>query len=78
MVQVSDAILKFRALDLARLTPFDCAGSCEKKPEPLVSDEILVMTNLLPNKSPEPTAVGAVSSAVAVHVASRRWLSFFR
>ena len=31
-----------------------------------------------PNKSPEPTAVGAASSAVAVHVASRRWLSFFR
>jgi len=31
-----------------------------------------------PNKSPEPTAVGAVSSAVAVHVASRRWLSFLR
>jgi hypothetical protein len=39
-----------------------------------------------PNKSPEPTAVGAVSSAVppsfhfgatgAVHAASRRWLSF--
>jgi hypothetical protein len=38
--------------------------------------------------SPEPTAVGAVSSAVpppfyfgatgAVHVASRLWLSFFR
>ena len=28
------------------------------------------------NKS--PTAVGACSSAVAVHVASRRWLSFFR
>ena len=26
--------------------------------------------------SPEPTAVGAVSSAVAVHVTSRRWLSF--
>jgi hypothetical protein len=32
----------------------------------------------MPNKSPEPTAVGAVSSAVAVHAASRRWLSFFR
>jgi hypothetical protein len=32
----------------------------------------------MPNKSPEPTAVGAVRSAVAVHVASRRWLSFFR
>jgi hypothetical protein len=31
-----------------------------------------------PNKSPEPTAVGAGSSAIAVHVASRRWLSFFR
>ena len=30
------------------------------------------------NKSPEPTAVGAVSSAVAVPVASRRWFSFFR
>jgi len=30
------------------------------------------------NKSPEPTRIGAVSSAVAVHVASRRWLSFFR
>ena len=33
---------------------------------------------MLPNKSPEPTAVGACSSAVAVHVANRRWLSFFR
>ena len=33
---------------------------------------------LPPNKSPEPTAVGAVSSAVAVHAASRRWLSFLR
>ncbi len=32
----------------------------------------------MPNKSPEPTAVGAVSSAIAVHVASRRWLSFLR
>jgi hypothetical protein len=31
-----------------------------------------------PNKSPEPTAVGACSSAVAVHVTSRRWLSFLR
>ena len=34
--------------------------------------------NRWPNKSPEPTAVGAFSSAVAVHAASRRWLSFFR
>jgi len=31
-----------------------------------------------PNKSPEPTAVGAVSSAIAAHVAGRRWFSFFR
>ena len=31
-----------------------------------------------PNKSPEPTAVGAVRSAIAVPVASRRWLSFIR
>ena len=37
-----------------------------------------VMTKMQPNKSPEPTAVGAVSSAIAVHVASRRWLSFLR
>ena len=41
-------------------------------------DFIMDFTSLLPNKSPEPTAVGAVSSAVAVHVASRRWLSFLR
>ena len=42
----------------------------------------------MPNKSPEPTpmnreqaAVGVPrlrDSAIAVHVASRRWLSFFR
>jgi hypothetical protein len=42
----------------------------------------------MPNQSPEPTAVqsavalaevdGAFRSAVAVHVARRRWLSFFR
>ena len=31
-----------------------------------------------PNKAPAPTAVGAVSSAIAVHVAGRRWLSFLR
>jgi len=33
---------------------------------------------MMSNKSPEPTAVGAGSSAVAVRVESRRWLSFFR
>jgi hypothetical protein len=41
-------------------------------------NSIMDFTSLMPNKSPEPTAVGAVSSAVAVHAASRRWLSFFR
>ena len=38
----------------------------------------IVRGRMRPNKSPEPTAVGAVSSAVAVHAASRRWLSFLR
>ena len=41
-------------------------------------DFIMDCTSLMPNQSPEPTAVGAGRSAVAVHVASRRWLSFFR
>jgi hypothetical protein len=40
--------------------------------------EIFQMSDTRSNKSPEPTAVGAVSSAVAVRVASRRWLSFLR
>ena len=53
-------------------------------PEPSVLSLFICGTLLIcyrvtrPNKSPEPTAVGAVSSAIAVHVASRRWLSFFR
>jgi hypothetical protein len=34
-----------------------------------------VTMDMPPNQSPEPTAVTA---AVAVHAASRRWLSFFR
>jgi hypothetical protein len=67
------------SLDLAR------AGShggqvrsrrmCERLDLP---DFIMDFTSLMPNKSLEPTAVGAVSSAIAVHVASRRWLSFLR
>jgi hypothetical protein len=35
-------------------------------------------TSLMPNKSLEPTAVGRFSSAFAVHVVGRRWLSFLR
>jgi hypothetical protein len=33
---------------------------------------------MMPNQSPELNPVGAVSSAIAVHATSRRWLSFFR
>jgi hypothetical protein len=56
-------------------------------PEPATITMLLFGTVLLygvtlrstfANKSPEPTAVGAFSSAVAVHVADRRWLSFLR
>jgi hypothetical protein len=36
------------------------------------------MIDQWPNKSPEPTAVGAGRSAIAVHAVSRRWLSFLR
>jgi hypothetical protein len=39
---------------------------------------IMDFTSLMPNKSLEPTAVGRFSSAFAVHVVSRRWLSFLR
>jgi hypothetical protein len=39
---------------------------------------IMNFTSLMPNKTLEPTAVGTVSSAIAVHATSRRWLSFFR
>ena len=41
------------------------------------SSLVLDMTMLF-NKSPEPTAVCACRSAVAVQVASRRWLSLIR
>jgi hypothetical protein len=41
-------------------------------------DFIMNITISWPNKTLEPTADDAVSSAIAVHVASRRWLSFFR
>jgi hypothetical protein len=49
---------------------------------------LLFIGSSRPNQSPEPTAVlsavalaevdGACRSAIAVHAASRRWLSFFR
>jgi hypothetical protein len=61
------------------------AGLCGEQVQSLPVGEhfdlpgfIMDFTSLMPNKSPEPTAVGAVRSAVAVHAASRRWLSFFR
>jgi hypothetical protein len=40
-----------------------------------VDGSIEDMTILLPNQSPEPTAVAA---AVAIPAANRRWLSFLR
>jgi len=45
---------------------------CERLDLP---DFIMDFTSLMPNKSPEPTAVGA---AVPSHAVVRRWLSFFR
>jgi hypothetical protein len=48
-----------------------------RKP-PRLPRRVCDMKGLPPNQSPEPTAVGAGRSAVAVHVASRRWLSFLR
>jgi len=44
----------------------------------LLFSEVYSRMTMWPNKSPEPTAVGAVRSAVAVHATSRRWLSFLR
>jgi hypothetical protein len=41
-------------------------------------DFIMNFTISWPNKTLEPTADGVVSSAIAVHAASRRWLSFLR
>jgi hypothetical protein len=57
------------------------AGRCGSLPgvrRAYLADDFMQIYVLWPNKSPEPTAVGAFRSAVAVHVASRRWLSFFR
>ena len=50
---------------------------------PFISEYLVFVFHILfvepwPNNTPEPTAVGAFGSAVAVHAASRRWLSFFR
>jgi X-X-X-Leu-X-X-Gly heptad repeat protein len=42
------------------------------------SGAMIFVNRHTPNKSPEPTAVSAFCSAVAVHIAGRRWLSFFR
>ena len=48
------------------------------KPFQVLTSVLLVRRGWFANQSPEPTAVGAVSSAIAVPAASRRWLSFFR
>ena len=54
------------------------AGDCLSVFSPVDCSELSEDTMIPPNKSPEPTAVGACSSAIAVHATSRRWLSFFR
>jgi hypothetical protein len=41
-------------------------------------DFIMDFTSLMPNKSPEPTPITAVSSAIAAHVVNTAWLSFLR
>jgi hypothetical protein len=41
-------------------------------------DFIMDFTFSWPNKTLEPTADGVVRSAIAVHVAGRRWLIFLR
>jgi hypothetical protein len=40
--------------------------------------DIMVIKAPAPNKSPEPTPIGAVSSAIAVCVIGSAWLSFLR
>jgi hypothetical protein len=40
--------------------------------------EMKLLSEKRSNKSPEPTPVGRSSSAVAVRVTDRRWLSFLR
>jgi hypothetical protein len=48
---------------------------CERLDLP---DFIMDFTSLMPNKSPEPTPITAVSSAIAAHVVNTAWLSFLR
>ena len=62
---------------LAGLEVYGLAGDAPKT-LPL-SDSLRPFENATPcAKSPEPTTVGACRSAIAVHIASQRWLSFFR
>ena len=65
---------RFSARVFARESDSDCGVFAV---QPSVGETVRRL-QVMPNKSPEPTAVGACSSAIAVHVASRRWLSFFR
>ena len=44
----------------------------------ILSDVFMKIHETWPNKSPEPTPVGAVSSASRFTVFSPAWLSFFR
>ena len=73
--------LIFSTLRIPVTTTRRCAPSmsrCRRFGFSCVSNMEFCLRYQRPNKSPEPTAVGACSSAIAVHAASRRWLSFFR
>ena len=78
--------------DMMTMWPNKSRGCVKSADEKFGNDQILDMGNFDEMRrcigwsknefshrlSPEPTAVGAVSSAIAVHVTSRRWLSFLR
>ena len=76
---VSLYLLAFMLVELCTQTPEAVTsqrrGAEEESASRVATVEKMTM---MPNKSPEPTAVSAGRSAIAVHAASRRWLSFFR
>jgi hypothetical protein len=66
-------------ISLAASSQFIKADQSSHRAELFASTRIFMsVIETVPNKSPEPTADGVVSSAIAAHAASRRWLSFLR
>jgi hypothetical protein len=70
----------FASPDKVVPSPFKLLGSIPRVTEPFTEKFFHICMSLIamPNKTLEPTAVGVVRSAIAVHVVSRRWLSFRR